>query len=55
MAMQAVTTSVECPICGRPAVLTVDEFYAFGVGVTRRVVKAFECPTGCKPDPSRLL
>ena len=49
------TTSVDCPICGQPAVLTVDEFWAFGVGVTRRVVKSYTCPTGCKPDPSLLL
>jgi hypothetical protein len=55
MTVRLVTTQVECPICGQPAVLTVDEFWAFGVGVTRRVVKFYECPTGCKPDPSLLL
>jgi hypothetical protein len=55
MASRLVTTPVDCPICGRPAVLTVDEFWSFGVGVTRRVVNFYECPSGCKPDPSLLL
>jgi hypothetical protein len=55
MPSQLVTTPVQCPICGQPAVLTVDEFWARGVGITKRVVKAFECPSGCKPEPSLLL
>jgi len=55
MTNRLVTTPVECPICGQPAVLIVDEFFAFGVGLTKRVVQSFECPTGCKPDPCLLL
>jgi hypothetical protein len=55
MTSRMVTTPVRCPVCGQPAVLTIDEFWARGVGVTKRVVSDFECPTGCKPDPSLLL
>lgn len=55
MASNLVTTSVECPVCGQPAVLTVDEFWRFGVGITSRVVNYYKCPTGCRPDPKLLL
>lgn len=55
MTSRLVTSTVPCPTCGHLAVLTVDEFWAFGVGITRRVVQHYKCPTGCTPDPQVLL
>ncbi len=55
MTSRLVTTTVQCPTCGQQAVLTVDQFWAFGVGVTRRVVNFYKCPTGCTPAPEVLL
>lgn len=55
MASNLVTRTVDCPVCGQPAVLTTDEFWRFGVGVTNRAVNHFTCPTGCHPDPKLLL
>lgn len=55
MTSRLVTNTVTCPTCGTMAVLTVDEFWSFGVGVTRRVVQRYKCPSGCTPDPKVLL
>lgn len=55
MRSQLVTGTIDCPTCHQTAVLTVQEFWAFGVGITRRSVNFYECPSGCKPPPAQLL